>query len=71
MFNSYTSSHDPGALYIASVSSENARDAETEVYLLKAELERVFMITEALWAFVKEKHGYSDADRELLESTEF
>ena len=37
-----------------------ARKAETDVNLLKQDVERLLMITEALWGILKEKHGYND-----------
>ena len=41
--------------------AEAAR-ATTEVRLLKHHIERILMITEALWDMVKEQHGYTDDD---------
>ena len=39
-----------------------ARAAQTETQMLGAEVERLLMITEALWTFIKEEKGYSDED---------
>ncbi|PCJ62161.1 MAG: hypothetical protein COA79_05590 [Planctomycetota bacterium] len=38
----------------------DAREAKTEVGQLKAETERLLIITEALWKILKEEHGYND-----------
>ncbi len=48
----------------------NARARETEATLeyTQAHLERTMMICEALWTFLKEKHGYTDQD--LVERVE-
>ena len=43
-----------------SPSSSKAQRALTEVELLRADVERVLMITEALWSILKEQHGYTD-----------
>ena len=37
-----------------------AREAKSEVEFLKFDVERLLMITEALWGILKEKHGYDD-----------
>lgn len=37
-----------------------AREARTEVDLLKLDVERLLMISEALWQILKENHGYDD-----------
>lgn len=39
-----------------------AREARTDVELLKHDVNRVLMITEALWTFLKKQHGYTDDD---------
>jgi hypothetical protein len=39
-----------------------AARATTEVKLLKHHIERILMITEALWDILKEQHGYSDEE---------
>lgn len=46
----------------ASSASAKARRATTEVNLLGADIEKLLMITEALWTVLKEKHGYTDDD---------
>jgi hypothetical protein len=37
-----------------------ARSVKTEIELLRYDLERLLMITEALWTLIKEDKGYSD-----------
>ena len=39
-----------------------AREAQTSVMLVQHDIDRLLMVTEALWLFVKEQHGYSDED---------
>lgn len=46
----------------ASGARSAARRAESEVGLMKSEMERLLMITEALWLMLKEQHGYTDDD---------
>ena len=48
----------------ASSARAAARDTKTEVNMLKCEIERLLMITEALWTIIKEKSGCDD--RELV-----
>ncbi len=38
----------------------SAREAKSELEYLKLDVERLLMITEALWTILKEKHGYGD-----------
>ena len=40
----------------------DAKQAQTSVDLMQHDIDRLLMITEALWLFVKEQHGYSDED---------
>jgi hypothetical protein len=39
-----------------------ASDAKSEADVLKHDIDRLMMITEALWTFLKKEHGYSDDD---------
>ena len=39
-----------------------ASDARSTAHLVEADVERLFMITEALWTILKEERGYSDDD---------
>ena len=43
-------------------SASAASEARREVDLLKADLERLFMLVEALWMLLKEQHGYTEED---------
>ena len=44
----------------ASAARSDAASARMEVDLLKSDVERLLMITEALWLILKEQHGYDD-----------
>lgn len=46
----------------ATAAQGAAREAKTDVELLKHDVNRVLMITEALWTFMKQQHGYTDDD---------
>jgi ribosomal protein L32 len=39
-----------------------AEETKSEADLLKHDVDRLMMITEALWTFMKKEHGYSDDD---------
>ncbi len=43
-------------------AQRDARDAKTSIEFLKCDVERLLMITEALWTFLKQQHGYTDDD---------
>lgn len=59
MFYGYRG-HDPEALFSAQEASREARSATTRTVSLEHEVERLLMITEALWLILKEEHGYDD-----------
>ena len=40
----------------------DASEAKSEADLLKHDIDRLMMLTEALWTFLKKEHGYSDDD---------
>ena len=40
----------------------DAGEAKSEADLVKHDIDRLLMITEALWTFLKKQHGYSDDD---------
>jgi hypothetical protein len=40
----------------------DAEEAKTETEVLKHDIDRLMMITESLWTFMKKAHGYSDDD---------
>ena len=46
----------------AAAQSSQARNVRTDVDLMRSDIERLLMITEALWGILKEKHGYTDDD---------
>lgn len=41
-------------------ASATATRARTQVELMQADVERLLMITEALWCMLKKEHGYTD-----------
>ena len=43
-------------------ASHDANKARSETEELKYDVEKLLMITEALWLLLKEQHGYSDED---------
>ena len=51
-----------GAQADANAARAEARAARTETELMRSDIERLLMITEALWTFLKQEHGYSDED---------
>jgi hypothetical protein len=48
------------ALSTATAAENAARQAQTEVELFRHDIERLLLITEALWTFMKQQHGYTD-----------
>ena len=50
------------ALPQAPLPSSESRATGTAVELMEYDIERLLMITEALWGLLKEQHGYTDAD---------
>lgn len=46
----------------ASQASQAASQAAGQVRQMEAQIERLLMITEALWTFMKQQHGYTDDD---------
>lgn len=57
-----TLSSDPVALQSAQSASRTAREAGTKVERLQFEIERLLLISEALWGILKERHGYDDTE---------
>ncbi len=43
-------------------ASRVAADVRTQNESIKCDIERLFMLTEALWTILKEQHGYTDDD---------
>lgn len=46
----------------AQQASSDASATRTKTTMLQADIERLFMITEALWTILKQERGYSDED---------
>ena len=46
----------------ASAASHRASKASDETRFLKADVEKLMMLTEALWSILKENHGYTDSE---------
>jgi hypothetical protein len=46
----------------ADTAAADARAAQTETELMRTDIDRLLMITEALWTFLKKEHGYSDEE---------
>jgi hypothetical protein len=40
----------------------DAREAQTGVELMQHDIDRLLMLTEALWKFIKTQHNYTDDD---------
>jgi hypothetical protein len=50
------------AAYDVDEARADASEAKSETDVLKHDIDRLMMITEALWTFLKKEHGYSDDD---------
>jgi len=50
------------AEYDVNEALATAAETKSEADLLKHDVDRLMMITEALWTFLKKEHGYSDDD---------
>jgi hypothetical protein len=46
----------------ASSAATDAREAKAATESMQHDIDRLLMITEALWGFLKQQHGYSDED---------
>lgn len=64
MFSGYSSFRGYAATQqaVASDGQTTAREAKSEVDRLRFEVERLLMISEALWGILKEQHGYDDEE---------
>jgi hypothetical protein len=40
----------------------DAKEAQTSVELMRHDIDRLLMVTEALWLFIKTQHNYTDED---------
>ncbi len=50
------------AKYQATETRDEAEAAKSEADLLQHDVDRLLMISEALWNFLQKQHGYSDDD---------
>ena len=50
------------AEYDLNEARAEADETKSEADLLKHDIDRLMMITESLWTFMKKEHGYSDDD---------
>ena len=57
-----SSSHVSAISQEVSRASRQASTANDEIRFVKADVEKLLMITEALWALLKDQHGYSDEE---------
>lgn len=53
---------NPAPVASNTAGQSTANEARTEVRMLRADVEKLLMITEALWEIVKREHGYTDED---------
>ena len=44
----------------ATAAERSAREAKTDVELMQHDIDRLLLVTEALWTFMKQQHGYTD-----------
>ena len=47
---------------LGSEALRRVSDTDRQTGLLQSDVERLFMLTEALWTILKEQHGYTDED---------
>ena len=70
MFQSYGRAYSQAMTQAAQSDANDAqasaREAKTEVELLRNDVGRLLLITEALWTLLKKQHGYSDGDLSTL-----
>jgi hypothetical protein len=48
------------AMTTATQAENAAREAQTKLEIMKHDVDRLLLITEALWTFMKQEHGYTD-----------
>jgi hypothetical protein len=48
------------ALSTATAAENTAREAQTKTELTQHDIDRLLLITEALWTLMKQEHGYTD-----------
>jgi hypothetical protein len=56
----------PSTYEAASEAREKAQNAATQVGFMKQDIERLLMITEALWMLLQRAHGYTEEDLKNL-----
>jgi hypothetical protein len=54
------------AYLTATEAREQAQDAATQVRFMKQDIERLLMITEALWMLLQRAHGYTEEELKNL-----
>lgn len=63
-YQSILSTSNSGAEFSAQAAAaqgqSQARNVRTDLEFVRCDLERLLMITEALWSILKEQHGYTD-----------
>ena len=57
-----TANTDFNAESPSTASSSQVRSVRTDMEILRSDIERLLMITEALWGILKDKHGYTDEE---------
>lgn len=45
---------------VAASAESTAREAQTNVEIFKHDIDRLLLVTEALWTLMKQQHGYTD-----------
>ena len=60
MFHPVYGGHDRAARSTARSARSEASQAKAQAAEVKFDIERLLMITEALWMFLKEEHGWTD-----------
>ncbi len=62
MFYRTNMSSDSVPDFNAQADTSQSRALRTDLDFLRTDIERLLMITEALWGILKEKHGYTDEE---------
>jgi hypothetical protein len=62
MYYSMFARTDPMAVAAAEGARADARRADRKADALEFDVERLLMISEALWSILKEQHGYTDEE---------
>lgn len=59
---SYRPNVDVTAHMAASHAEARAREVKTDIEIIRCDIERLLMITEAMWQIMKERFGYQDEE---------